>query len=725
MNRRELELNRRSFLGGVAGAGGASAVGVGDSTDVGVADGPSSPAFSIPGLDGRHHVRWQFSSGEEGTVFPPAVVDGTVVTVVRREDDGGDETIDDENRFKLVALSKADKSERWQRKFEGYPSIPTVVGETVLLQTDERLLAFDASTGDERWTFEKPIYRTSQLLIADGHVFVTAIEDQDGSDPETQIHVLDARDGTERWMKSYNRTEQSYSASARLIADETLYLNNGPELLAVDTETGEVQWRREFPRERPDPVERNGETLYVWAQNTLIAVEAEGGSERWRKSFSGAEIYRFQGATTDGTVFVWGRKLFALNERTGKRRWAFDVENGLAADENIDINIVTVADGTVYTSVGTQFYAIDASNGEKRWEFDAGRRLHAYWGGVADGLVYVMGEKEVYAFDADSGEERWKYRPGGEQVFWMQLEGGSAYFATNVGTLYAVDRPSPFATAPIATLLGLATSGPGLAALGLAGVGVLAAGYRHRQRTAKPNVELGRLGRLETGPLTETYRKRVQTPDGHAVVTETQLTERADEETAAEFSEAVERWADLDVTGVLPIRAYGADPRPWFETPYAAGGSLADGWSVAAVQRVEAVSAAARTLHAAHEEGAVHGKLSPASVYLPNPGDGENARVGGWFLPDSVTEPSEGYAAPEQPDEEDRRTDVYRLAAFGYHLLTGVVPAPEPQKPSSLNPALSEKVDEVLLTGLATDPEDRYESALKFDDLFRWATLER
>ena len=715
MTRREF--NRRAFLGGAAG------VGVG--TDTAFGDGPrASPAFSLPGIDNRHRVRWHHSDGEETAVYPTVVADDTVVTIVRkpRDETDNEDGNRDRPRFELLGLAKRDGSVRWRHEFREYPSLPTLVDGTVLLQTERYLRAFAVATGNELWTFERRNFRTGDILTADGRVFVTASESESEGEGERRVAVyaLDATDGQVVWKRPSEAADER-PMIARLVGGGDLYLVGQGAVVAVDAADGSERWRTSLGDHGPFPIARQGDALLLWATNSLVAVEAKSGAERWRRSFDGADVHGFRGAVTDGTVFVWGRKLLALNARTGSRRWAFDPETQVEGHGAV----VAVEDGTVYTGVGRQLYALDAKSGTPRWEWTGGSNFHDYWGGVRDGVVYAMGERTVYALDADSGDERWTYLNEGAVVYWLDVRDDSVYFAADDGTLYAVDRPSPLATAPVATLLGVATSGPGLAALGLAGVGVLAAGYRRKRRAARPDVELGRLERIRSGPLTETHRKRVRTPDGHAVVAETRLTEQADEETAAAFADAVERWAALDVDGVLPIRDRGTDPRPWYETPYAAGGSLADAWPVAPAQRVEAVSAAARTLHRAHERNVVHGRLSPASVFLPAPGEGVDARVGGWFIPEAAQESPAGYAAPEQPAEATPQTDVYRLAALGYHVLTGEVPGVEPEAPSALNPALSGEVDDVLTTGLAADPAARHESALQFDDVFRWSTLER
>ncbi|MEF8826700.1 MAG: hypothetical protein V5A27_10250 [Halapricum sp.] len=92
------------------------------------------------------------------------------------------------------------------------------------------------------------------------------------------------------------------------------------------------------------------------------------------------------------------------------------------------------------------------------------------------------------------------------------------------------------------------------------------------------------------------------------------------------------------------------------------------------------------------------------------------------------------YAAPEQVDRtigpRDYRTDIYQLGVTAYELLAGELPfdpeAPEsleqrilagdPSHPSSVVPALPESVEEIVLTAMATDRNERYEAAIQLRD---------
>jgi serine/threonine protein kinase len=79
---------------------------------------------------------------------------------------------------------------------------------------------------------------------------------------------------------------------------------------------------------------------------------------------------------------------------------------------------------------------------------------------------------------------------------------------------------------------------------------------------------------------------------------------------------------------------------------------------------------------------------------------------------------TEGYAPPEQYfGYSDARSDVYALGATLHHLLTRRNPNKEKlftfqsAPPRSLNPAISEELDAVILKAVEHNPENRYQSA--------------
>ncbi|UBV44953.1 protein kinase (plasmid) [Deinococcus taeanensis] len=160
------------------------------------------------------------------------------------------------------------------------------------------------------------------------------------------------------------------------------------------------------------------------------------------------------------------------------------------------------------------------------------------------------------------------------------------------------------------------------------------------------------------------------------------------------------------------------------------------------VTAVELVRQAAAGLAHAHAHGLMHGNLKPENLIL-QPGRAllghtgyvtqladfglAELRAGSYGTHDRAVVNALAYMSPEQCRgvRNELRTDLYALGLILYELLTGMVPfeirdAAEalekhqhvaPRQPSRLRPDLPETLEEVLLTCLAKDPDDRYADA--------------
>ena len=160
----------------------------------------------------------------------------------------------------------------------------------------------------------------------------------------------------------------------------------------------------------------------------------------------------------------------------------------------------------------------------------------------------------------------------------------------------------------------------------------------------------------------------------------------------------------------------------------------------------------AEAVNAAHRIGILHRDLKPANLVVDDEGGahvldfglakrlddgaaaGEARTVAGEFLGTFA------YAAPEQvagdAADVDIRADVYALGVILYERVVGRRPyelagsvaavvrailESEPAPPSSINSAVDDELDAILLTALAKDRERRYQSAGALrDDLVRY-----
>jgi len=682
-------------------------------------------------------------SSEDALVYPVAAGDGAVFAFVYwTEPQSGSD-------YAVYAFDAETGETRWTRDAIRPTETPASNG-LVYGYDQQRVAALDTGDGSVAWHFQTDgeDARVREFTVADGFAVVVT---------RRELIALDAVEGTEQWRFSLERDDGQDETHRRpnrvrglAVAGDGLYFGSTEGFTALALADGRERWRVPIDESVAwGGAVRDG-LLVGWSNEAVYGVETDDGTRRFRTPVGSVRVHDVGGTVGDRTAYVWGEELTAVDLQSGGKRWTY-VPDDTETDANDRRGYSPiVSEGRVYTSTDEQtVVALDAETGREQWQFDADAGF-GHWGTVADGYVYVTGKRRVHAFDAETGREAWSLDGEGEQHnFWVSALGDSVFVGTRSGRLHAIDPPSRFADAPVEAATRLVTSSPGLGLLGLLGAGLLGVGYRRAKRRASASgledadLDFGTLERLGGGPVTETHLKRVRTADGPRLVAETRLTGDGDtdDETRRAFTEAVEQWAELDLAeraGLLPVRNHGTDPAPWFETPYLAGGSLADSWPVAYRERVEVVSAVARTLHAAHREDVAHGRLAPRHVFRDVADEnsrrevgGPEVRVGGWYLADAMAEAREDadpYAPPESRNRTEKsvRGDVYRLGALARHLLAGDLPTAESDSEAdSSNRALPSELRSVLDRALAGDPEERYDSALAFDDEFRWAALDR
>ncbi|HSQ60658.1 MAG TPA: PQQ-binding-like beta-propeller repeat protein [Acidobacteriota bacterium] len=161
----------------------------------------------------------------------------------------------------------------------------------------------------------------------------------------------------------------------------------------------------------------------------------------------------------DGVVYISSldRRLYAVDQETGKEKWTFESRMPIASSP-------AIADGAVYfvSSTGS-LAALDAATGSPKWVFAAEyeRRfeapgLHGYppakqtipdaWDlftsspAAAGGKVYFgCGDGNVYAVDAATGLLQWKFPTGGVVHASPAVVKGVVYVGSWDGRLYAID----------------------------------------------------------------------------------------------------------------------------------------------------------------------------------------------------------------------------------------------------------------------------------------------
>ncbi len=165
-------------------------------------------------------------------------------------------------------------------------------------------------------------------------------------------------------------------------------------------------------------------------------------------------------------------------------------------------------------------------------------------------------------------------------------------------------------------------------------------------------------------------------------------------------------------------------------------------------ERLELFAAICDAAHAAHLRGVIHRDLKPGNIRVDAEGQPHLLDFGLAKLAPDLADTADPesfassmtmtgqfigslpWASPEQaqglPDAVDLRTDVYSLGVILYQLLTDRFPyrvvgnlrdvidrilTADPERPSSINPAIDDEVQTIVLKALAKEPVRRYQSA--------------
>lgn len=203
---------------------------------------------------------------------------------------------------------------------------------------------------------------------------------------------------------------------------------------------------------------------------------------------------------------------------------------------------------------------------------------------------------------------------------------------------------------------------------------------------------------------------------------------------------------------ILPLYDFG-EQSPWYYLvmPHVDGCTLRDYLfrhkQLTLEEAASFLSQIASALQYAHDHGVVHRDVKPSNILLRQDGYAylvdfglAKAMQGAEVLTSAgamVGTPE--YMAPEQSNGlSDYRSDIYSLGIILYQMLTGQLPflaeSPVavslkhiqsiPQRPRSLNAAIPQSIEDVILKAMAKDPNIRYQAAKDLSAAF-WKALQQ
>ena len=304
------------------------------------------------------------------------------------------------------ALDASTGEQLWTSEATG-PSVGQAYADGTLYAANGDLFAFDGADGSVEWR-STPVPEEgpgdvspnvhAPAVVADGTVFVTAVAEA------IWQFALDAADGSRLWERRLADGRQRFVTA---VGPEAVFaVGTETELLALDRETGEVEWTREFEN-RVAAAAVAGDRLYVMTDGVLHALSPDGRPEHtiptgvsvWDVAADGERLY-----VTDPTSI-----LAAFDAETGDQLWRAE---GVSEPGKPVVGESAVYVGDVVSrgdeSPQAVIHAVDKASGDAEWQFETRGR---------------------------SGEDDRRYFGTGEQI---AVGDGTFYATTGAGDLYAV-----------------------------------------------------------------------------------------------------------------------------------------------------------------------------------------------------------------------------------------------------------------------------------------------
>lgn len=288
-------------------------------------------------LDDGGRVDWRFDADPQGE-DPHVVIEPETMFV-------------SQSLAPLLAVDRDTRSFRWRKADVRSSSFPVSEG-VVYLSVENRIVAAAVDDGRALWIHDLPPdeYLSPTAIVED-----TLVCAWGGG----RVTGLSVEDGSERWAHALGG-----GLPPMAIRGETIYVGTGtdaadPRAVAIDAESGEVQWtiRRTDGIVSPDVGPRN---VYLPDDETgpgTVAVDPGTGEERWRQS-GVSTVYAGEagpiGTAGSGTVV-------ALDPVTGEEWWRLDAAAWSETWPAVEL-------------IGTTVLVVDP-DGIKAVDHESGRRL--------------------------------------------------------------------------------------------------------------------------------------------------------------------------------------------------------------------------------------------------------------------------------------------------------------------------------------------------------------
>lgn len=299
----------------------------------------SGTLFAVNAATGR--LAWKVDSGRCVAASPAVTRDTVYLAFLNRPPcNASGSGLDGE----VVAFAAGFGKVLWRARIGPSESSPLVANGLVYVgDWRGKVYALDATTGEERWSFQTGGKVKGAVALSGSRLFVGSYDHR--------VYALDARTGALVWRAS---------AQDRLGGRGTFYST---------------------------PAVAYGRVYIGSTDGKLYSFGATSGKLRWSHS-TGGYVYASP-AVWEQRVYVgsYSGRFFAFDAATGQELWSFRANGPISGSP-------TVLDGVVwFATLRERTYALDARTGKLLWEFPDGK----YSPVVADAeRLYLVGYTRLY-----------------------------------------------------------------------------------------------------------------------------------------------------------------------------------------------------------------------------------------------------------------------------------------------------------------------------------------
>lgn len=296
-------------------------------------------------------LRWKYS--EKGHLTTPIVVNDTVY-VTRGV------LTDTAPKARVEAYDLRSGTREWTASLKSnftfsapYSDLrPIYHRGTLYFSTNKSITALDTSTGKRQWVSDVSTHANEPPVITGEAIYVYGMD---------AIVCLN-HDGNERWRK---KPGEMGGPGLPTIADNTVYVSSGRDLLALDPKDGSEHWRHKGDSYSSSVVATSD--AIVRAGFDSIEVVESNGNQRWQATGSSQAVIR--PAVGNATVYVADLtgNIQAHDLESGEKRWDANLNQGEWMQGTIPmltkgaVNLLRVANNTVTVA------AFDWNSGEEHW----------------------------------------------------------------------------------------------------------------------------------------------------------------------------------------------------------------------------------------------------------------------------------------------------------------------------------------------------------------------